>query len=96
MKKHLLILDLDGVLITTPQWKPDQIGLDGYSEFNINCVNNLNSLLSIVDFEIWLSSTRRTVKSLEKFNEIFKKRNVIQNITEFLQNILALRIEGKK
>lgn len=79
-----LILDLDGVLITTPSWKADEIDSDGYSKFNKNCVDNLNKLLSQSNFEIWLSSTRRTVKTLLEFNQIFKNRNIENEIKGFL------------
>ncbi len=84
MKRTILILDLDGVLITTPAWKTDKISSDGYSEFNMNCVNNLNKLLQKFDFEIWLSSTRRTVKTLAEFNRIFKNRNIKSAIKGFI------------
>ncbi len=84
MTKPVLILDLDGVLITTPIWRADEIDSDGYSKFNINCVDNLNQLLSQSDFEIWLSSTRRTVKTLIEFNKIFENRNIESPIKGFL------------
>lgn len=79
-----LILDLDGVLITTPLWKADEIDSDGYSKFNKNCVTNLNKFLSKWEFEIWLSSTRRTVKTLTEFNQIFRNRNIKTQISGFL------------
>lgn len=84
MSKTTLILDLDGVLITTPMWKADEIDSDGYSKFNEDCVTNLNKLLSIREFEVWLSSTRRTIKALSEFNQIFKKRNIKTSISGFL------------
>lgn len=80
----LLILDLDGVLITNPSWKADRIDSDGYSEFNKSCVENLNRLLTLVEFDIWLSSTRRTVKTLTEFNLIFKNRGIKKEIIGFL------------
>lgn len=80
----ILILDLDGVLITTPAWKADTIDHDGYSAFNQSCVQNLNQLLELYDFQIWLSSTRRTVKTLQEFNLIFKNRHILQNIEGFV------------
>jgi hypothetical protein len=79
-----LILDIDGVLITTPPWKPDSVHADGYSDFNEKCVANLNQLLSTAQFEIWLSSTRRTVKTLDEFNQIFSNRLIKQEIVGFL------------
>lgn len=79
-----LILDLDGVLITNPSWKADQIHSDGYSEFNESCVENLNRLLTLAEFDIWLSSTRRTMKTLTEFNLIFKNRGIEKQIAGFL------------
>lgn len=79
-----LILDLDGVLITTPSWKTDKVHADGYSDFNTSCISNLNELLSLHNFKIWLSSTRRTKKSIAEFNAIFKNRNISQKIVGFL------------
>jgi hypothetical protein len=79
-----LILDLDGVLITNPSWKADRIHSDGYSEFNESCVENLNRLLTLAEFDIWLSSTRRTVKTLTEFNLIFKNRGIKEEIIGFL------------
>ena len=79
-----LILDLDGVLITNPSWKADQINSDGYSEFNEPCVENLNRLLTLAKFDIWLSSTRRTTKTLTEFNLIFKNRGIEKPIVGFL------------
>lgn len=84
LNKTILILDLDGVLITNPIWKADEIDTDGYSKFNEDCVTNLNKLLSKWEFEIWLSSTRRIVKVLDEFNVIFKNRNIKTPISGFL------------
>ncbi|MDH7448308.1 HAD domain-containing protein [Aquimarina sp. 2201CG14-23] len=84
MTKPVLILDLDGVLITTPMWKADEIDSDGYSKFNEDCITNLNKLLSKWEFEIWLSSTRRTIKTLAEFNQIFRNRNIKTPISGFL------------
>ena len=82
--KTILLLDLDGVLITTSPWKPDVIDLDGYSQFNASCIENLNTLLVFRDFDIWLSSSRRTNTTLERFNELFEYRKIRQPIIGFL------------
>ena len=86
-----LILDLDGVLITTPPWKPDEIMEDNYSKFNEECVKNLNSLLSLLPTCIWLSSTRRLNKTLEEFNQIFQTRKIKNSIEGFLPNNTDLK-----
>ncbi len=82
--RNLLILDLDGVLITTPSWKPDEIDFDNYSKFNSFCVENLNIILQNYDFEIWISSSRRINNSIDEMNEIFFNRNINKKINGFL------------
>ncbi|UOX34775.1 hypothetical protein LXD69_04525 [Flavobacterium sediminilitoris] len=57
---------------------------DGYSDFNKECVQNLNLLLAKYPIKIYLSSTRRTVKTLEEFNTIFRNRKINQYIEAFL------------
>ena len=84
MIQTILLLDLDGVLITTPPWKPDLIAQDGYSIFNTACIENLNTLLACGNFAIWLNSSRREGKTLEQFNEIFERRKIKQSILGFL------------
>lgn len=84
MSAIVLILDLDGVLITSPPWRADEIEDDGYSKFNESCVENLNSLISFASFEIWLSSSRRKTKVLNEFNQIFENRGINQSIEGFV------------
>lgn len=84
IKVIYLLLDLDGVLITTPSWKADEIEEDGYSKFNDGCIDRLNVLLEHKRIQIWLSSSRRTTKTLNEFNKIFKARSINGRITGFL------------
>ena len=83
-RKTVLILDIDGVLITTPSWKSDEIENDGYSKFDSKCVANLNKLTSTIQCEIWLSSSRRKAKTLEEMNTIFSSRGIESDIVGFL------------
>lgn len=82
--KRFVLLDLDGVLITTPSWKADPLHEDGYSDFNLQAVANLNELLSRAHAELWLSSSRRIAKSLTGFNEVFANRGIQSRIQGFL------------
>lgn len=74
--KNVIILDLDGVLITTPPWRRDELDIDNYSKFNEIAIANFNMLKNDLNFELWLISDRRRGKTLEQFNEIFKNRNI--------------------
>jgi hypothetical protein len=84
MSKNILLLDLDGVLITTPGWKSDEIAADGYSAFNAKMVSNLNVLLSNNLMDIWLISSRRKGVAKERMNYFFANRGVCQTIEEYV------------
>lgn len=79
--KNIILLDLDGVMITTPPWRKDDILVDGYSRFKTEAVNNLNKLTSQVDAELWLISGRRKRNTLEEFNVFFKSRNIEKELS---------------
>ncbi|CAN5282428.1 hypothetical protein BH09BAC1_BH09BAC1_15870 [soil metagenome] len=76
MPRLIIILDLDGVLITTPPWKADEIHTDGYSVFNQRCVDCFNELLTGLDAEVWVISTRRKGKTLHELQTIFQARGI--------------------
>jgi len=71
--KNVILIDIDGVFITTPAWKSDILHTDGYSDFNAQAVENFNELISKTNAELWLTSSRSINKSLKELNEIFKK-----------------------
>lgn len=77
MPRLTIILDLDGVLITTPPWKADELHADGYSAFNQSCVDCFNQLLDGLDADIWLISTRRKGKTLSEMQAIFQARGIL-------------------
>lgn len=74
--KSTIILDLDGVMITTPSWKQGEILKDGFDSFNEYAVNNLNSLLDSFDVSLWLISDRRKSYTMEQFNLFLENRKV--------------------
>lgn len=71
-----IILDLDGVMITSPPWRSVPILSDGFMEFNINSVINLNKLLLVTKANIILVSNHRHNYSKKEWIEIFKLRGV--------------------
>jgi len=86
MKKldNIILLDLDGVLITTVPWESDKMHEDGYSDFNPVCVTNLNRILKDTGYDIVLSSMRRTKVDIDKMNEYFKDRGVDKEIIAYV------------
>lgn len=83
---NILILDLDGVLITTPSWKRDEILDDGYSAFNHKCVETLNSILDETGFKIVLISARRLNVNIDQMNKYFRDRGVKEEIIAYVPN----------
>ena len=81
---NIILLDLDGVLITTPPWKEDKLHEDGYSDFNPECVKKLNALVKKTGHKIVLSSMRRTQVDINKMNEYFKSRGVEYPIVAYV------------
>lgn len=81
---NVILLDLDGVLITTPAWKPDVLHADGYSDFNVEAVACFNELLLHTNAEIWLTSSRRQQRTLSEFNQIFSNRNIAGEIKGYI------------
>ena len=77
MPRLTVILDLDGVLITTLHTQPEVLHADGYSDFNADCVANFNALLDGIDAEIWLISMRRKTKTLAEMQTIFANRGIV-------------------
>jgi hypothetical protein len=70
----IIFLDIDGVLCTQKQWKPESMAEDGYSQFNHRCVEKLNKLIEQTGAKVILTSSRRINKSLEEFAAIMQRR----------------------
>ena len=78
-----ILLDIDGVLVTTPSWRvPDRLA-DNFMKFNENATQNLIKLYDETDASIVLTTTHRTNYSLAKWYEIFKVRGLnFKNISK--------------
>lgn len=84
--KTIVILDLDGVLITTPSWRACTILADGFSQFNSEAVEHLNVFLSNINAELWLISDRRKGYSLDDFKGFFANRGIRCELTGLVPN----------
>jgi len=89
---NIVLLDLDGVLITTAPWESDKMHEDGYSDFNPICVTNLNRILKNTGYDIVLSSARRLTVDIDRMNEYFKARDVAKQIVAYVPDY---RVDGK-
>ena len=71
-----ILLDIDGVLVTTPSWKVPELNHDGFLEFNSRAESNLIKLISETNASIVLTTTHRITYSIEKWKGIFNNRGI--------------------
>lgn len=81
---NIILLDLDGVLITDGEWKANSIHEDGYSDFNPKCVEKFNEFIDEFGYDIVLSSDRRRGADIHKMNERFKRRGITKPIIAYV------------
>lgn len=73
----ILLLDFDGVLITTPSWQPAIIAADGFIEFNPQCVAQIKRIISLGAVDtIVLTTTHRIRYSAEVWHKLFAGRGI--------------------
>lgn len=79
----VILLDIDGVLVTEPAWKKVETGLDGFMLFNKRSAENLAFILAATNAAVVLTTTHRISFSVERWLEIFSLRGIeINNISK--------------
>jgi FMN phosphatase YigB (HAD superfamily) len=71
-----VLLDIDGVLVTTPAWKVVEQHADGFMQFNERAADNLAKLLDKTQAAVVLITTHRISYSEDDWITIFRKRNI--------------------
>jgi HAD domain in Swiss Army Knife RNA repair proteins len=71
-----ILLDIDGVLVTTPTWKPTEQLSDGFMKFDKTATKNLKALFEETNASIVLTTTHRVNFEVDKWKEIFKMRGL--------------------
>ena len=72
----IVLLDIDGVLVTTPGWRRTEQHIDGFLKFNDKAEKNLIRLISETNASIVLTTTHRITYSVEKWKEVFNNRGI--------------------
>jgi hypothetical protein len=89
-----IILDIDGVLVTTPSWKKAELLDDGFLKFDKEATDNLNILLFVTNATIVLISTHRIKYSNDELSLLFKSRGINANI-EKINDVDAIHLIDK-
>ena len=71
-----VLLDIDGVLVTTPGWRITEQHSDGFLKFNDKAEKNLIRIITETNASIVLTTTHRITYSIEKWKEIFNNRGI--------------------
>ncbi|HMG08229.1 MAG TPA: HAD domain-containing protein, partial [Mucilaginibacter sp.] len=72
----VILLDIDGVLVTEPSWKKVETDPDGFMLFNKRSAENLAFILSETNAAVVLTTTHRISFNLDKWIEIFASRGL--------------------
>lgn len=78
------LLDIDGVMVTTPSWKRVDILDDGFSAFSNSAVESLNKLLIATNATVVLTTSHKSNYNIEEWINIFRRRNVYLKLLERL------------
>ena len=96
MRRTVVLLDIDGVLVTTPSWRPVEQLADGFLRFNEKAAQNLNHLLEQTKAEIVLTTSHRINYSLGEWYEIFKVRGIRPTSIAKVNAAAAIQEVGKR
>ncbi len=83
----LLLLDIDGVMVSSSSWKPVEILSDGFPKFKEQAAFNLQKILSETDASIVLTTSHKYRFSIPEWKKIFMHRGIEAKIARLNDNI---------
>ncbi|MDB5150001.1 MAG: hypothetical protein JWQ57_4021 [Mucilaginibacter sp.] len=79
----VILLDIDGVLVTEPSWRKVESEADGFMRFNKQSVTNLAEILAQTNAAVVLTTTHRISFTNEQWIQVFRLRGItISNISK--------------
>ncbi len=92
----IILLDIDGVLVTTPAWRQVDLLPDGFMKFDDTAVENLAILLKETKASVVLTTTHRVNFTIAKWKELFKTRGlIIQEIAKLNDKTELSHLQGR-
>jgi hypothetical protein len=92
----VILLDLDGVLITTPSWRTLEIEPDGFFKFNTHATQNLAAILAETNAALVLTTSHRINYSLPEWTAFFKTRGLFPSAIRKVNERTALPPAGSR
>ncbi len=71
-----ILLDIDGVMVTTASWRSVEMLSDNFMKFNDIASANLQRIISLTNASIILTTTHRVSFSNKQWEEIFLLRGI--------------------
>lgn len=72
----VILLDIDGVLVTEPSWRKVESEADGFMRFNTQSAKNLADILAQTNAAVVLTTTHRINFTNEQWIEVFRLRGI--------------------
>ena len=85
-----ILLDIDGVLVTTPAWRRSALDTDGFLKFNERAASNLAGIIGKTNAAIVLTTTHRVNYSVPEWIQLFKHRGIHAPAISFINDITSL------
>ena len=87
----LILLDIDGVMVTAKSWKKPEILDDGFFAFPIVATNALQKIISETSADILLTTSHKSKYTIQEWKSIFKLRGIdVKNVYRLPENISFL------
>src|SRR5437773_605971 len=85
-----ILLDIDGVLVTTPAWRDVEHLSDGFLKFNERAASNLSKIIDTTNAAIVLTTTHRINYSVDQWKELLQTRGIYPSSITKLNDLTTL------
>lgn len=85
-----ILLDIDGVLVTTPSWRTPELLSDGFLKFNERAAKNLAQIIEETQAAIVLTTTHRINYSISEWKGLLQARGIYPTSISKLNDIGGL------
>jgi hypothetical protein len=92
----VILLDLDGVLITTPAWRAVETDPDGFFKFNERATANLAAILTATNAAVVLTTSHRINYSLAQWTVFFRTRGLFPSTITRVNDRTSLPKAGSR
>ncbi len=82
----LILLDIDGVMVSGASWKRAELLPDGFSAFSSKAVSSLNQIMLETSGSIVLTTSHKSSYSIPEWENIFKARGINAGISRLNEN----------